>query len=75
MDRITRYRALLETLFYDYQRLYNLEPTPGVEAHCIFDEARDHYLLLDLGWKGEKRVKRTILYVRLIDGKFSIEED
>jgi len=59
----------------EYERLYNLRPTPGVESFVIFDEERDHYLLVSLGWAENRRVRRIVLYVRLRDGKFWIEED
>ena len=75
MDRLARYRILLEDRLREFQRLYNLQPTPGVEAHCVFDEDRGHYLLIDLGWAGKKRVKRTILYARIVEGKVLIEDD
>jgi hypothetical protein len=55
--------------------LYNLYPTPGVETFVIFDEERDHYLLMSLGWAKDRRVRRAVLYVRLRDGKFWVEED
>ena len=36
---------------------------------------RNHYLLFRAGWLGKERIHTPLLYVRLYDGKFWIEED
>jgi len=75
MDKLTEYRSLLKQLLHEYQRLYNLQPTPDVETFVVFDGEHDHYLLMSLGWAEDRRVRRTVLHVRLRNGKFWIEED
>jgi len=75
MDKLTTYRNLIQRLLTEYAALVNRQPTPGVETLCIFDEERDHYLLVTVGWAQNHRVRNTTLYVRLRDGKFWIEED
>jgi len=75
MDKLTMYRNLIQRLLTEYAALVNRQPTPGVETLCIFDEERDHYLLVTVGWAQNHRVRNTTLYVRLRDGKFWIEED
>lgn len=75
MDSLSHYRALTRQLITEYERLYCMAQETGVEVYCVFDEAHDHYMLVEYGWHGQKRVKRTLLYVRLRAGKFWIEED
>lgn len=75
MDKLTNYRTLVKRLLTDWQALISRQPAPGVETVCVFDEERDHYLLLNLGWSQRRRVRGTTLYVRLHNGKFWIEED
>lgn len=75
MDKLTQYRSLVMRLVREYERLYNLQPKPGVESFVIFDEERDHYSLIRLGWAQDRRVRQTVLYVRLRNGKFWVEED
>jgi hypothetical protein len=75
MDKLTERRSLLIRLLREYERLYNLQPAPGVETFVILDEQRDHYLLMSVGWADGRRVRRAVLYVRLRNGKFWIEED
>jgi hypothetical protein len=74
MDNVAEYRRLTEGVFEEYERLYRSH-RPGVELLIIFDEARDHYILMSLGWSQGRRVHEMMLYVRLRDGKVWIEED
>jgi hypothetical protein len=53
----------------------NRRPRPGKETEVVFDEERDHYMLITVGWAGQHRIRGTTVYVRLRNGKFWIEED
>jgi hypothetical protein len=75
MDTLNTRRKLIERLLRDFERLYGLQATPGVECFVAFDEVRDHYFLIRLGWSEDRRVRQLILYVRLLDGKIWVEED
>ena len=75
MDRILTHRELVKKRLEEYRALLAQQPMPGVEAHCVFDVERDEYMLVEWGWDGKKRVRRVILFVRLLDGKIWIEED
>ncbi len=75
MDKLTKYRTLIKRILSDLAALVNRQPTPGVETLCIFDDERGHYVLLDLGWSEDQRVQNTMVYVRINNGKFWIEED
>ena len=75
MDKLTHYRKLVMRFMNEFANLANREPTPGVETLCIFDQERDMYLLLKIGWLQGHRVRGTTLFVRLCDGKIRVEED
>ena len=75
MDKLTTYRSLIQRILTEYSTLVNRQPRPGVETVCVFDEKRDHYLLLTIGWVEDQRVRNTTLYVRLRDEQFWVEED
>jgi hypothetical protein len=75
MENVTTYRNVIKRLFREFERLYSLQSTPGVETFIVFDEARDHYFLMRLGWSENRRVRQILLYVRLKEGKIWIEED
>ena len=46
-----------------------------METVCAFDDERDQYLLMSVGWAGNRRERGTTLYVRLRDGRIWVEED
>ncbi len=78
MDKLTRYRNLIQQIISDLAALIESQRTPeqsGAEALCAFDQERDQYLLVKTGWSGKRRVRGTTIYVRLKNGKFWIEED
>ena len=75
MDYLTAGREVIRRVFREYERLDNLNPTPGVYSSVVFDPERDHYMLITRGWDGKHRVKNMFLYVRIHDGKFWVEED
>jgi hypothetical protein len=75
MDQLTTYRTLVKRYLMDLQAYVNHTPNDSVETQCIFDDERDHYLLLAVGWDKNRRVRNTLLHVRLRDGKIWVEED
>jgi len=50
-------------------------PEPDVEVEVNFDEVRDHYMLLRIGWTPKRRLFVPTLYARLRNGKIWIEND
>ena|SRR5688572_16344219 len=75
MDKLTQYRQLIKDLLTRHAELSRQNPTSSLETELIFDEKRDNYMLLKVGWWREGRVRGATLYVRLRNGKFWIEED
>jgi hypothetical protein len=45
-----------------------------IATQTVFDRARDHYLLVNVGWD-QGRVHGCLVHVDLIDGKFWIQRD
>jgi hypothetical protein len=78
MDKLAGYRASIEKLISDLaslvERQHARHPS-GIETACVFDEKRDHYLLVNLGWQNGRRVRAVTLHVRLKNGKIWIEDD
>jgi hypothetical protein len=75
MDKLMQYRELVKRHLMGLAALVKSQPLPGVETDCVFDEDRDHYLLLNVGWSKRRRVRGITLHVRLRDGKIWVEED
>ena len=73
MDRLDRYREIVETVLRKYAAH---PPSHGsIETELIRDPQRSEYLLVDLGWDATGRVHSVFGHVRLKDGKVWIEED
>ncbi len=76
MDKkLAEYHCLIQKILKKYEEILNRRPPPDLETVAIFDEKNGHYLLHSMGWQDKRRVWNTIVYVRLHDGKFWIEED
>lgn len=74
MDKVERYREIIrETLRSFTERRY---ANADVTNEAIFDEARDHYLIVSTGWEGKtRRVYYSLVHLDIIDGKIWIQRD
>lgn len=75
MDKLTEYPKLIKRILTEYVELSNRHPNPNLETFSIVDEAKSHYIWMNLGWHNGERVTGMTVYVRIRDGKFWIEED
>lgn len=75
MDRLATYRVLVKELIKQHAERMKRHPQPNTEIEVTFDEERDHYLLLRIGWTPEGRLFVPTLYARLHNGKIWIEND
>ncbi len=75
MDKLTTYRQLVEQILRGYADVINRQVQSEKETDVVFDEQRNHYMLVSVGWHGERRIRGTTVYVRLRNGKIWIEED
>lgn len=75
MDKLIRYRSLLKQFLQERADLMNNHPIDGIDTLCLFDEARDEYLIYNVGWQHRNRVRYVTLLARLHNGKIWIEED
>lgn len=46
-----------------------------VDIHTVFDREQDHYLLIAEGWRGFRRIYRTLAHIALRDDLLYIYED
>lgn len=73
MDKLTRYREIVKNIILKYAQL---KPSHGnIELHPVFDEIRDHYALMQIGWDKDKRVRGNILYLTIKNEKVYLEYD
>ena len=74
MDNNTVYDSIIRNLFAQLAELYD-DPDSTIETELSLDSVYGNYLLLEIGWDGNNRIRRTIAYVRLRQGKVSVEID
>lgn len=74
MDRLKQQRAIVQDVLTDYHQLNEKSGSP-IESVLAFDEVREQYLLLLMGWRKDERVKSVTIHIRLKDSKIWIEED
>ena len=75
MDKLAEYSQLIKHILTEYIELCNRHPNPDIETFLIADEAKAHYIWMNLGWQNGERITGMTVYVRIQDCKFWIEED
>lgn len=73
MDTLTTDRKLVMQVIQYYARF---KPSHGdIRLDTVFDEQRDRYALMQVGWDRGRRVRGNLIYVTLHDGKVWVEYD
>lgn len=75
MDKLNTYRDLIRRTICTSPYYIHGSKGPDVETQFLCDDDNGRYLLLDIGWRGKKRVFSPILYVCIEQEKIRIEED
>lgn len=74
MDKLSQYRAVLETLLQDYASVRK-SATPNIKTQLVTDTVHDHYQLLAMGWHNNRFVYNVMLHFDLIDGQVWIQQN
>lgn len=72
-DSINAYREVIEQTLTEYARVPYAHGE--IETETVFDRLNDHYVLINVGWFGERRVHGDIIHVDIIAGKVWIQYD
>ena len=75
MERVDQHRHVLKQILTEKAELFNRGTPSDIETVLTFDEKRDTYMLLRLGWTAQGRLFVPTLYARLQGGKIWIEND
>ncbi len=73
MDTLDRYREIIEQVLSDYAAVPYAYGE--FETEIIFDQKRDRYLLINMGWNNGRRVHGCIIHIDIIEGKIWIQRD
>jgi XisI protein len=74
MDQLNNYRSIIKEVLTRYYEL-DLEQPGDIEPVLAFDEIRDHYFWVQVGWNQTGRTCGSTVYIRIKDGKVWVEED
>ena len=75
MDKLVEYSQLIKRILTGYIELCDRSPQKNIETFLIADDAKGHYIWMNLGWQNGDRFTGMTVYVRIREGKFWIEED
>lgn len=73
MDTLENYRAIIQQVLIQYTTI----PYAYGDLQCkaVFDRENDSYLLLTLGFNGQRRVHGVIVHIDIIGNKVWIQRD
>jgi XisI protein len=72
MDRLNHYRQSIRNFLNKYVNVWQEE---GIETQLIIDSERDHYLLLKVGWEGDRRINYAVFQFDIKDDKIWVQEN
>ena len=73
MDKLTFYRQSVQDLLTRCQA--DEKPKQDQESQLVFDEQRDRYLWLYVGWEGSQRIYFTIVHFDIKEGKIWLQQN
>ena len=74
MDRVEHYRQIVRTFLEEYAQ-ESVSPKENVTAELVFDEKRDRYLLVHVGWQGARRIYGCPMQIDIIDNKVWLQHN
>ena len=69
------YPQLIKEALSGYVCLATKRPDADCDVITVFDDESQHYLVLEVGWKNNKRVQTLVLHVAIHNDKIWIGED
>lgn len=73
MEKIDKYRQIIQNFLKDYVS------TPiangGIESYTVFDVPEDHYQVMSVGWKGNRRVYGCVLHLDIKNEKVWLQQN
>lgn len=73
MDKLDKYRTIIKQLLIDQSDGQSLNE--DIESEIIFDEERERYLLIDLGWNGHQRFYNCVIHLEIRNGRIWIQRN
>ncbi|MDJ0735536.1 MAG: XisI protein [Nostocaceae cyanobacterium] len=74
MDTRLKYPDIIKNILKNHAD-YRAALPDGYDSQIIFDDERRQYLVLDIGWSGDKYLHATPIHITLIGDKIWIQYD
>lgn len=74
MDTQLRYQSIIKSVLQNHAN-YRATLPDGYASQVIFDDERGQYLVLDIGWNGDKYLHATPIHLSLIGDKVWVQYD
>lgn len=74
MDTRLKYQDILKSVLQDHAD-YRANLLDAYTSQVLFDDEHGQYLVLDIGWSGDKYLHNTPIHLSLIDDKIWIQYD
>jgi hypothetical protein len=74
MDTQLKYRNIIKNILKNHAD-YRATLPDGYTSQVIFDDERGQYLVLDIGWNGDKYLHATPIHLSLIGDKVWVQYD
>jgi hypothetical protein len=73
MDTLTKHQEIVKQVIKSYAQL---RPSHGnIRLDVVFDEVRNRYALMQVGWDRGRRIRGNLIYITLQGDKIFIEYD
>ncbi|MEZ4664816.1 MAG: XisI protein [Caldilineaceae bacterium] len=73
MEKLDDYRAKVQQIIAGYVKRLSTSGDDSLEA--VFDTTHDHYLLVEAGWRGERRNYGSLIHIDIKNQKIWIQHD
>ncbi len=73
MDRLEAFRQIIRDVLSAYVEVRYANG--DIQNEVVFDEERNRYLVVSLGWDSAKRIHGTLIHIDIIAGKIWIQRD
>jgi hypothetical protein len=73
MAELTEYQIKIQNLLTELAAYGSSDP--DVESQLIFDVERNHYQLMHVGWRNQRRVYGCVVHLDIKDGKIWIQHN
>lgn len=73
MDTKLSYPEIIKKALSDYVKFFARGGVTSMQT--LFDDTQKSYLVLNLGWRGDKYIHNTAIHIDIINGKIWMQND